>query len=292
MEAVLSGDGPAHSTAWRGPGRGGMDSRLTDSLSGSSIHSASVHACTLGPHGCRPPKDTEEMTGTEEILDGGVSRGNRGLRFPHQPPTSVHSPPTCTSNPSWLRKSQDSECQILMLPPPPHLLHISRLLQQCLRADSEAHVWADCLPHPEICNHSDRSSGLPNPLQCCCVLWQRGTVACWHTGSAAGGFRHTHHHTQVPSQHGKEVELWVSFIDRCPLVPNGGRRLYTLHLFPLLSSKVQSALKALTHTHTQAFFLTFLSQILLPLHSFPLFYPCVSLLICIALPSCFLCVSG
>lgn len=39
----------------------------------------------------------------------------------------------------------------------------------------------------------------------------------------------------------------MSFIDRCLLLPNGGRRLFTLHLFPLLSSKVQSALKAL-HT--------------------------------------------
>ncbi len=48
---------------------------------------------------------------------------------------------------------------------------------------------------PEPCNCSDRSSGLPNPLQCCCVLWLRGTVAGWHSGSVAGGFRHTHHHT-------------------------------------------------------------------------------------------------
>lgn len=51
MEAVLSGDGPAHSTAWRGPGRGGANGCLTDSLSASGICSASVHAATLGPRG-------------------------------------------------------------------------------------------------------------------------------------------------------------------------------------------------------------------------------------------------
>ncbi len=182
MEAVLSGDGPAHSTAWRGPGRAGTDGRLTDSLSGSSIRSASVHACTLGPHGRRPPKDAEETTGTEEILDGGVSRGSRGLTYPHQPPTSVHPPPTCTPNPPWLRNSLDSKSLIQMPPPPPHLLPISRLLQQSVheltvRRTSELTVY----PTPKSV------TALADPLGCqilcsaavCCggeVQLQAGTL--------------------------------------------------------------------------------------------------------------------
>lgn len=72
----------------------------------------------------------------------------------------------------------------------------------------------------------------------------------------------------------EEVEFWVSFIDRCPLLPNGGHRPFTHRLVSLLLSRVQSALKAL-QTHTLAFFLTLccplVSQILLPLRSFPLF---------------------
>lgn len=149
------------------------------------------------------------MTRAEKIPDGGVSRGSRGLRFPDQPPTSVHPPPTCTPNPPpWLRNSLDSKSLILKPLPPPHLLPISRLLQQSVHELTVRRTpGADCLPHPEICSRSGRSSGLPNPLQCCCVLWQRGTVAGWHTGSAAGGLRRTHHHTQVPSQHEKEVEF-------------------------------------------------------------------------------------
>lgn len=68
--------------------------------------------------------------GAEKIPGGGVSRGSRGLTFPHQHPTSVHPPPTCTPNPRFTN-SQDLKSQILMPPPPPpHLLPISRLLQQ------------------------------------------------------------------------------------------------------------------------------------------------------------------
>ncbi len=275
MEAVLSGDGPAHSTAWRGPGRGGTDGRLTDSLSGSSIHSASVHACTFGPHECRPPKDTEDALGTEEILDGGVSRGSRILTFAHQHPTSVHPPPPCTPNP-WFTNSQDSKSQILMPPPPPpHLLPISRLLQQSVheltvRRTSELPVY----PTP-------KSVTAPTDPLGCQILCSAAVCCGWEEQLQAGTVVQllvdldTLIITQVPSQHGKEVELWVSFIDRCPLLPNGGRRLYTLRLFPLLSSEVQSVLKADTHTRSGFLLdilLPLLSQILLPLQSSSLWF--------------------
>lgn len=100
-------------------------------------------------------------------------------------------------------------------PPPPHLLIISRLLQA---------EWQSRTPEPTVyptknlwllwqIRRAAKSSAV-----LLCVPWQREGERSqgWHAGSAAGGFRHTHHHTQVPSQHGKEVELWVSFTDRCP----------------------------------------------------------------------------
>lgn len=253
-------------------------------LSGSSIRSASVHGCTLSPHVCRSPKDAE-MTVMEEILDGGVSRG---LTFLHQPLLLSTHPPRAPRIPfdSETHKIQKVRfwCPLLLL--------IFYPSSDCCSGMSTHWQWGALLSWlftpPQIFNRSDRSSGLPNPLQCCCALWKRVTVASWHTASAPGGFRHTHHHIQVPSQHVKEVELWVSFNDRCPLLPNGGCRFYTLRLFLLLSSKVQSALKAWP-THS-GFFLDFfpplLSQITFPPHTFPLFFPlgCDLLLISIALP--------
>lgn len=165
MEALLSGDGPDHSTAWRGPGRGGTDGRLTDSLSGSSIYSASVHAFRLGPQGCGPPKGAKQITRTAGILDGRVSRG---LSYPHLPPTSVHPSSRvhliCPLTQKLWRFKSPIQILLALLPP---LLPISRLLQQSVHLS---------LPHPKICARSSRASVLPNPLQRCCAVAE--TYSC------------------------------------------------------------------------------------------------------------------
>lgn len=177
MEAVLSGDGPDHSTAWRGPRRGGMDSRLTDSLSGNSIRSTSIHACTLSPQRCGPPKDAEVKMRTQDTLDGWVSRG---LTSPHQPPASVHSPFRCApSPPCKLRNSQVWKTQILMAPSPSSF---SNHLQTVAAAST---IWQRITHLNWLCSDSDRSSGLPNPLLCCCAVaetysWRLAhCISCW-----------------------------------------------------------------------------------------------------------------
>lgn len=106
--------------------RAGREGRPSHRL--PSIHSASVHGCTLNPHVCGLPK-TAEMSLMEEILDEGVSRG---LMFLHQPLLLSTHPPSCAPNPPRLTNSQDSKSPTLKSHsfPPPHLLPIFRLLQQ------------------------------------------------------------------------------------------------------------------------------------------------------------------
>lgn len=125
MEAVLSGDCPAHSTAWRGPGRGGRDGRLTDSPASSQPRSMAAPLT----HMCADYQNTAEMSLMEEILDEGVGRG---LMFLHQPLLLSTHPPLCTPNLPRLTNSQDSKSPTLKSHsfPPPHLLPIFRLLQQ------------------------------------------------------------------------------------------------------------------------------------------------------------------
>lgn len=204
----------------------------------------------------------------ERIL---YERDSWGLMFLRQPlPLSTHPPPSPPNPPSQELSIQKSKSDFPLL-----------LLIFYPSSDGCNGVWTHwqwgallswLFTPPQILNHSNRSSGLPNPLQCCCAQWRRVTVASWHTTSAPGGFRHTHHHIQVPSQHVKEVELWVSFNDRCPLLPNGVCCFYTLRLYPVRSSKVQSALKAWP-AHS-LFVLTFSLpfHLRLPLHSFPYFF--------------------
>lgn len=221
MEAVLSGDGPAHSTAWRGPGRGGMDSRLTDSLSGSSISSTSVHACTQ-PTGCGPPKNAEVMRRTL-LLNDWVD-GAEDWSFP----TCPWLQPT---HPSKLEDSR-FKSQIVMPPLPLPILYPSPDCCSSVHPLRVKYVWTGSVTTPA------------DPLGCqilcsAAVLWQSVQL---HAGSAAGGFRGTHHHTQVPWQ--RKEEFWVSFTDRCPLLPNGGHRPFTNCLIAPLLSRVQTALKA------------------------------------------------
>lgn len=181
MEALLSGDGPDHSTAWRGPGRGGTDGRLTDSLSG--IYSASVHAFRLGPQGCGPPKGAKQITRTAGILDGRVSRG---LSYPHLPPILLSTPPhVCTLSAPLLRNSGDSKVRFK------YSLLFFLLFYPSPDCCSRVSIWV--YPTPKSVH------ALAEPLCCqilcsAAVLWQRRTVAGWHTGSAASGFRPTHYH--------------------------------------------------------------------------------------------------
>ena len=283
MEAVLSGDGPAHSTAWRGPGRGGADGRLTDSLSGSGIRSASVHARALGPRGVRGATRRSRRWGWGRRRPL-VDEGAEDWRSPDTP-----LPPQPVPG---LRNSQDSQSRILT-PLPPHHHHHHLLLPISTSWRQKVHVSAGRSPQPP---KSVSAPADPPGCQILCsaaVPWQRHTVAGWHAGSAAGGFRPTHHHThththtQVPCQHGEEVEPRVSFTDRCPSLPNGGRCLRTSHLFPLVLSKVRSALEFI-HTHTLAVFLPplpppFFSSRIWQLLLFSLNSFCAPLLICIAL---------
>lgn len=155
MEALLSGDGPDHSTAWRGPGRGGTDGRLTDSLSG--IYSASVHAFRLGPQGCGPPKGAKQIT----------------------------PPHVCTLSAPLLRNSGDSKVRFK------YSLLFFLLFYPSPDCCSRVSIWV--YPTPKSVH------ALAEPLCCqilcsAAVLWQRRTVAGWHTGSAASGFRPTHYH--------------------------------------------------------------------------------------------------
>lgn len=121
----------------------------------------------------------------------------RGLRLPQQPPTSVQSPFRCAPSPPPLTQTllgfKKSDCDAT--PPCPYFLPISKQLQPCSPSDSKVHIWTGSvktLTDPPGCQI----------LCCAAVLWQRHTVAGWHAGSAAGGFRRAHHHTQVPSQRG------------------------------------------------------------------------------------------
>lgn len=154
---------------------------------------------------------------------------------------STHPPPS-PPNPPRVRNSAFKSPNLISPSSSSSSTHLQTVAVARPHTNSEVLSWL--FTPPQILSHSNRSSGLPNPLQCCCAQWRRVTVASWHTTSAPGGFRHTHHHIQVPSQHVKEVELGVSFNDRCPLLPNGVCCFYSLCLYPLLSSKVQSALKA------------------------------------------------
>lgn len=175
-------------------------------------------------------------------------------------------------------------------PPPPHFLPIFRLLQS--RASTHwqrGALQSRLYTPPQIFNLSE--------ILCSASVCCGRELASWHTGSAPGGCRHTHHHIQVPSQHVKEVELWVSFNDRCPLCPSsslvrvyggplrpsGGCCFYTLRPFPLLPSKVQSALKAWP---THSGFLLDLFP-LLRHRSFPLFF-----FSCFTSPFFFFCLGG
>ena len=228
MEAVLSGDGPAHSTAWRGPGRGGADGRLTDSRSGSSIRSASVRARALGPRGDRGATRRRKRWGRGRRRPL-VDEGAEDWLFP----TAPTPPPTCPQKLSGFTKSDSDTASSSSSSSSSSSAHLHELTARCTSPPAPKPVSAPA--DPPGCQ----------VLCSAAVPWQRHTVAGWHAGSAAGGFRPTHHHThtQVPCQHGEEVELRVSFTDRCPSLPNGGRCLRTSHLFPLVLSKVQSALE-------------------------------------------------
>jgi len=199
------------------PGGGGADGRLADSPSGGSIRSASVRAGTLGPPGCGPPNDAEETTRAEEILDGGVSRGRRGLRDPHQPPTSVHPPrppppPPPTQKLSGFTK-WDPNAPLLLL-----LFIFDPSPDCCSRVSSGSQRGAgrSARPTPKCCDRSSRSSGRTNPLQCCGREAQllAGTLVqrlvdldTHHHHHPHHQHKHTHTHKQVPSKHVKEVEF-------------------------------------------------------------------------------------
>lgn len=142
---------------------------------------------------CGPPekrRGEDEDTGDPSI---GTSERREQRTGVSLPPTS---PLLQSTQPGGLRNSQNLKSQILISPPPPHLLPISRLLQQSVhkltaRCRSELAVY----PNPKSVTVTTPTD--PPGCQILCsaaVLWQRRTVAGWHTGSAAGGFRRTHHH--------------------------------------------------------------------------------------------------
>lgn len=136
MEAVLFGDGPAHSTAWRGPGWGEGDSRLTDSPVRQQ-HPLSLGPCLRSEPTCVQTTRRWKTPGREEILDG-------ARRIPLR-----------------LRNSKRSWSYVRIPLPLPHFRPLARLLQ------SSAILSTPFTP-PQIFKHSDRSSELLNPLQCRC----------------------------------------------------------------------------------------------------------------------------
>lgn len=59
--------------------------------------------------------------------------------------------------------------------------HLQTVAAECTRADSEVHVWTDCLPHPEICNRSSKIlwAAKSSAVLLCCgreVQLQAGTL--------------------------------------------------------------------------------------------------------------------
>lgn len=95
--------------------------------------------------------------------------------------------------------SAESGSQILVLPCTNHL-------SDCHSKVPAGWQWGahlNCLLRSKICTLSSTSSVLPNPLRRCCAV----AVAGWLSRLTESRFRHTHHHTQVPSRHGEGVEL-------------------------------------------------------------------------------------
>lgn len=119
MEALLSGDGPAHSTAWRGPGRGEVGGRLTDSLSGSDIDKFSLDPCLQT---WPTVMQTWQWGGREEKKKPWKEYRVQALKN-----SCLQEPPT----------SAESGSQILVLPCKTHLSDCSA---RCPPADSEVHI--------------------------------------------------------------------------------------------------------------------------------------------------------
>lgn len=129
-------------------------------LSGSSIRSASVHVCTLSPLVCRPPED-ERLQGWKRFL---MEQALPGI-------------------PLWLRNSKRSWSHVRIPSPLPHFRPIFRLLQSSA-------LHSTPITPPQIFKHSDRSSELPNPLQCRChstscelARWIRSGCIWTHSSS-------------------------------------------------------------------------------------------------------------
>lgn len=139
---------------------------------------------------------------------------------PHKPPLSPPTPQVYTDSPKTL------SFQTVWYP----VLLILYLSQHCCSTVQRGELAV--YPTPKSASavrRAAKSSAVP---------------LCCGRGSAAGGFRRTHHHTSCISAQ-EEVEFWVSFIDRCPLLPNGEHRLFTLHLFARQGSVF---FKSWTHT--------------------------------------------
>lgn len=122
MEAVLSGNGPVHSTAWRGPAWGERDRRLTD------FPVRQQHLLSLDPWLHLQPTRVQITIRRRDDSNKKDPLWKRQLRtdVSSTAPTS-HPPPSPQIPPE--SGTQHSKVQIWFPPPPPHLLPIFRLLQ-------------------------------------------------------------------------------------------------------------------------------------------------------------------